>query len=65
MEGENISLLSFGSHKERNYGTVSQRAYLGSALGKAKEVDLVEYAVFEGKLRLYQLHLFTSNCFFR
>ncbi|CBY41486.1 unnamed protein product [Oikopleura dioica] len=47
MQGENISLLSFGSHKERNYGTVSQRAYLGSALGKAKEVDLVEYAVFE------------------
>jgi len=47
MEDENISLLSFGSHKERNYGTVSQRAYLGSALGKAKEVDLVEYAVFD------------------
>ena len=61
MEGENISLLSFGSHKERNYGTVSQRAYLGSALGKAKEVDLVEYAVFEGILRIHQLHLFTAS----
>lgn len=43
-----MSLLSFGSHKERNYGTVSQRAYLGSAMGKAKEVDLVDYAVSEG-----------------
>ena len=64
MEGENISLLSFGSHKERNYGTVSQRAYLGSALGKAKEVDLVEYAVFDdGILRLYQLHFFTASFF--
>ncbi|CAG5098313.1 Oidioi.mRNA.OKI2018_I69.XSR.g15555.t1.cds [Oikopleura dioica] len=49
MEGESMSLLSFGSHKERNYGTVSQRAYLGSAMGKAKEVDLVDYAVSEGE----------------
>ena len=61
MDSESMSLLSFGSHKERNYGTVSQRAYLGSALGKAKEVDLVEYAVSKGMLRRYHFHFFTRS----
>ena len=43
---ESMSLLSFGSNKERSYGTVSERTYLGSAISNITSFQ--QYHVQQG-----------------